>query len=909
MIDEPRNPETQSLTPDSGPAGVLRRHAIQQKMEAHPERIGPYRILETLGEGGMGVVYLAEQTQPIHRRVALKIIKLGMDTKQVIARFETEREALALMNHPHVAKVFDAGATEQGRPYFVMEHVPGIPITDYCDKHRVTTEDRLRLFMDVCAAIQHAHQKGIIHRDIKPSNVLVTVQDGKPTVKVIDFGVAKATQHRLAEHTVFTEQGQLIGTPGYMSPEQAEMTALDIDTRTDVYSLGVLLYGLLVGSLPFDNKLLLKAGLAEIQRIIRQVDPPKPSTKFSSLSADSTTIAHQRHTEPRTLARLLRGDLDWIVMKCLEKDRTRRYDTANGLALEIQRYLNSEPVLAGPPTVRYRFRKLVRRNKGAVAAGLIISTVLVGGLIGTSYGLAQAVRARKAETQQRVIAEKREREAVHAREAEAEQRRIAEANEQRARKEADKTAKFADFMEETLNGVEPSVALGRDTKMLKELMDSAAKRIDAGELSAVPEAELRLRLTIGGVYRGIAEFNSAERMLGPAVDLAERAHGHDSAERALALNEYAAWLMSGGRDAEALPKYQESLAMHQRLFPGDHPDVATSLKNVARCLDSLGRSAEALPMMVETLAMRQRLFPGDHPDVASGMNFVAFCLDSLGRLADALPKYEEALAMRRRLFPGDHPNVAESLNNVACCLLVLGRSAEALPKAEEALAMNQRLFPSDHPEVATNLNNIASCLQFLGRTAEALPKYEESLAMRQRLFPGDHPDVGNSLNNVAVSLEFLGRTAEALPKAEEALSMFQRLFPDDHSAVATADMVLAYCLNSLDRSAEALPRLEQSLAIFARIYPSDHSFIRLAEVGKGRALVQLERYQEAKDLLVPLWESIADRPDVDRPIKVICLRSLARLFEELETIEPEQGHAAEGAKYRLLLASLEAQGP
>ena len=385
------------LSPAPAAKATIKLDLSEPPDEAVGQTLGRYKLMERLGEGGCGVVYVAEQTQPVRRRVALKVIKLGMDTKAVVARFEAERQALAMMDHPNIAKVLDAGTTDLGRPYFVMELVRGIRITDYCDQNNLTTRERLDLFIKVCQAIQHAHQKGIIHRDIKPSNILVTLHDGVPVPKVIDFGIAKATVGQtLTDKTVYTQLQQFIGTPAYMSPEQAEMSGLDIDTRSDIYSLGVLLYELLAGSTPFDAKELMSLGIDQMRKTIREKEPMRPSTRFATMKGDDlTTTAKRRSADKSKLMYQLKGDLDWIVMKCLEKDRTRRYDTATGLAADLKRHLNNEPVTARPPSAAYKFQKAFRRNKLVFAAGTAIAAALILGMIGTSIGLARAEHQRR----------------------------------------------------------------------------------------------------------------------------------------------------------------------------------------------------------------------------------------------------------------------------------------------------------------------------------------------------------------------------------------------------------------------------------------------------------------------------------------------------------------------------------
>lgn len=422
---------------DCPPTGAESRGYTSSISESTGSVIGPYKLLQEIGHGGMGVVYMAEQTEPVERRVALKIIKPGMDTRQVIARFEAERQALAIMDHPNIAKVLDAGTTDSGRPYFVMELVKGMPITQYCDENQLTPRERLELLLPVCRAVQHAHQKGVIHRDLKPSNVLVADYDDRAVPKVIDFGVAKAINHRLTEKTMFTELGQVVGTIEYMSPEQAKLNQLDIDTRSDIYSLGVLLYELLTGLTPFDRERLRNAAFDELLRIIREEEPPRPSVRLSASDA-LPSIATSRRIDPKKLSTFVRGELDWIVMKALEKDRTRRYETANSLAEDIQRYLDGEALTACPPSVTYRFRKFATRHKSMIATTVCIALVLVTGLIGTGWqayvATQEANKRRNAEESLRLATEQRMAAEAAREEAEV-QRRMALAAKMEAEKQ------------------------------------------------------------------------------------------------------------------------------------------------------------------------------------------------------------------------------------------------------------------------------------------------------------------------------------------------------------------------------------------------------------------------------------------------------------------------------------------
>jgi serine/threonine protein kinase/Tfp pilus assembly protein PilF len=561
--------------------------------------IGPYKLLQQIGEGGMGVVFMAEQTEPIQRTVALKIIKPGMDTRQVVARFEAERQALAMMDHPNIAKVLDAGTTDSGRPYFVMELVKGVPITKYCDEKQLSLRERIDLFTQVCHAVQHAHQKGVIHRDVKPSNVLVAEYDNRAVPKVIDFGVAKATAQKLTERTMFTEFGQVVGTVEYMSPEQAKLNQLDIDTRTDIYSLGVLLYELLTGSTPFEQKQLREAAFDEMLRIIREEEPPKPSTRLST-SDTLPSIAANRHTEPQRLSKEVSGELDWIVMKALEKDRNRRYETASAFAADIERHLRDEPVQAGPPSAAYRFRKFARRNKGALATAAFLCIVL---LLGTLISTWQAMRATRAE-------------------------RTAAAEAQKAKTEAAIAQAVNDFVNQDLLEQADQMFIPYDrykepTADLKLLtvLDRAAEKLD-GRFADQPLVEAALRHRIGNTYDSLGNDNLATLHLQRAVELRVAHLGEEHPDTLTSMRSLA-WAK---RDPDYMTRVLE---IRGRVLGKDHPDTLHTKFLLAMVTGAKGGStgekayiARAIELFRETLDAERKALGEDDIHTA----FTMYCL-------------------------------------------------------------------------------------------------------------------------------------------------------------------------------------------------------------------------------------------------------------------------------------------
>jgi serine/threonine protein kinase/tetratricopeptide (TPR) repeat protein len=824
--DKALRAEVELLLKHQSDSSFLERPAVESSgtistasvsSEAPGAMIGRYKLLEKIGEGGCGIVYMAEQEEPVRRKVALKVIKLGMDTRSVIARFEAERQALARMDHPNIAKVLDAGATETGRPYFVMELVGGIKITDYCEQNKLDTRHRLDLFMQVCRAIQHAHQKGIIHRDIKPSNVLVATQDGVAIPKVIDFGIAKATQGKLTDQTAFTAFEQFLGTPAYMSPEQAQLGGLDVDTRSDIYSLGVLLYELLTGRTPFDAKDLLAVGIETMRRTICEKEPPTPSTRLkldlAAQQAQGPSGSKIKNQKPR-----IANDLDWIVMKCLEKDRSRRYETANDLAFDIQRHLNNEPVVARPPSNLYRLQKLVHRNKLLFAATSAVSLALVLGL-GLSTWMFFRERAGRRE-----------------------QARL----RQEAQTEAAKSQQVARFLKEMLEDVGPSKALGRDTTMLKEILDNAAQRIGR-DLTNQPWVEIELRGILAFTYRELGLYKQMENMSAELLRITRATAGEESSDTANALYLVGSSQFVLGNYAQAEATLQQALALQRRLLGNEHLNVAITLNHLADVFRQLGKLPQAETASREALAITRKVAGNDHPEVATALNSLGNVLHAENKLTEAESVLREAVALCRKLFGNNHPDVAAHLHNLAGVLEDQGNLPAAEAIYREVLEMQRKLLGNEHPRVAFSLDGLGDVLGSMGRPDEAITNYTTALIIFRKCLGNEHPVVATVLDKLASALQERDKLGEAEPLSREALEMRRKLLGNEHEDVTLSVNSLSAILRQEGKLSEAEKLCSERLVeLRARPeFQDPHMVTLLASLGRTRLMAG--KFTEAED--------------------------------------------------------------
>jgi serine/threonine protein kinase/tetratricopeptide (TPR) repeat protein len=832
-------PEESTVTPGGAlPPPVPAR-------QLHPERIGPYRITRVLGQGGMGTVYEAEQREPLRRTVALKVIRLGMDTDEVLARFEGERQALAVMDHPNIARALDAGTTDEGLPYFVMELVPGEPITDYCDRHELNLRQRLRLFLGVCRGIQHAHQKGVIHRDIKPSNVLVRMVDGQPVPTIIDFGIAKATERRLTDSDFTTELGVAVGTPAYMSPEQAEASKADIDTRADIYSLGMVLYELVTGVLPFDQRGLLPAAFIA-EYVLGNVDIPTPSRRVSTLESNTASnSARRRHTTPVGLRRELRGDLDWIVVKAIERDRNRRYETVTGLALDIERHLESKPVTARPPTLRYTTAKFVRRHRLGVS---VAATAVVALVVGVAGILRERDRAERGEA---------------------------------------KATAISTFLVDVFKSADPWEGGKRQTTVVDALAQGV-KQVDAGRITD-PVIASTVRRTIATVYAGLGRGAEADTLYRETLRERRARSGPSSEETAESWNDLGNMFTSQGKYDSAETALQRALEIRRRRGGADTV-TAANLLDLADVATNTNRLARADTLAREALAIYRQVAGERDFAVAMAMGRVVSIQLTSGELAKAESTGRATIAMLRELGQDEHPQSIPILSDLAIILSNEGKFTEALAIARRTVALDSSLLGTSHPSLATHLENLGYVYQNADLPDSAVVLVKQVLAMRRALLADDNPAIGRTLFNLA-SLEYaVGSYREAEPHYEEALLRMRRAYGPEHPDVVFATGWLGRNQFDLGRRAEAERNFRWVLSVTAPNGPTPRDSVRFGRV-LVTILVDQRQWKEAEPLALRVL-AIADSLKQD---------SLARVTAgQLATLYDATGRKEQAAQYRRL---------
>ena len=736
----------------------------------------------------MGTVWLAEQVAPVRRQVAVKVIA-GYFGDRERQRFDLERQSLAIMNHPAIAKVFDAGATEQGQPYLVMEYVPGLRITTYCNEKQLGPRERVELMIKVCEGVQHAHQKAILHRDLKPTNILVMEVDGKPAPKIIDFGIAKAVREgRTGDETLFTMAGGTIGTPGYMSPEQADPGIADIDTRTDVYSLGVVLYELLTASLPFDPTQWNTKPLHEVLRQLHEQDPQSPSTRVSK---DSAEAARATGIEPQRLVRQLRGDLDWITLKALENDRERRYSSPAELASDLNRYLRDEPIIARPPSVLYRAGKFVRRNRLAVAFTAVLMLVVAG------FAVSMTIERN------------------------------------RARREAETSKRVADFMAKIFTVADPTASRGNSVTA-RELLDKASAQIET-ELGKDPQVQGRLMRIMGETYRGLGLEDQAQKLLERSAAIQTKAVGADNAETLASMASLGVVDDDLAHYAESEKILRQALAGQQRVLGPENRVTLDTANYLADTLVDEGKLAEAESFLRNTLALQQKTLGKEDGATLRTMRSLTSVLHAEGQLAEAEKLARETLALEQHALGPDHPGTLYTMNSLAFILNDERQYPEAEKIFRETLAADTRVLGPDHANTRAALTNLAISLMYEGRLAEAETIQREELARTRKIAGPEHPQTLNSMGNLAITLAKEGHFEEAEKLEREAMAI----------AMRTAGPTAFITRNSISNLATTLAyekKSDESIALFEKL-------LEAASKAEGPALRDA-RYQYAAGLSI-----------------------------------------------------------
>ena len=798
--DSNPTPDLDATIPD-GPAGEKTKPA-QPGIQTNYRDIGRYKILQKIGEGGMGVVFLAEQEKPIKRQVALKVIKSGANSKKVIARFESERQALALMDHQNIAKILDAGTTDDGLPFFAMELVNGIPLHRYCDQHRLSISQRLNLFIPVCKAVQHAHQKGIVHRDLKPSNVLIDHNQGKPIVKVIDFGLAKAVDHQtlLSDHSIQTDFGKVVGTVQYMSPEQAESGKSNIDTRTDVYSLGVMLYELLTGSIPLDAGTIGDKALLRVLEIIRDQEPPRPSLRLAESSDSISQISERRQIAPRQLENILKGDLDWVVMKAIDKDRERRYESAASFADDINRYLRSDVVVARPPSTSYRLKKFVDRNRLLVGTVAAIAMLMVGGAAGTSWFAYQAYLAAQSEKIQKEIAFDKSEEADKQRRAAVEAKLDAEASAMRS-------AEVLKIVTTSFRSTNPNE--GANAKMTaREVLQNVVKTMEKSKLDGLGKADLLS--TLSKSFYGLGEFKRAKSSAIEEISWREKAAEPNLDDIAVAKNSLALAHSALGENKESLLILEQLLKAAKAKPDATLLQIAEFENNLAVEYSNFGRLDDSIELHRKVMDLRIKELGIEHIDTIHSLANLANTLQKASRFDESKSLLEQATMQLKKTLADDHPNLLMAMGNLAIVYQLTGELDKSVAQHEYTLAKRKAKLGPEHPDTLLNMSNLGIALVSAGRPKDAIDLYQQALPSLNKSLGANHPTTLAVLNNLADSLLTIGKVKDAIPVFEQAVKAMTQIYGKEHpdSIFIIGNLARAYAMDGQnDKSAEQYENL------------------------------------------------------------------------------------------------------